>query len=121
LIGAAAVSDYRAAAPSPRKHKRTAESWSIELVPNPDILAELGRAKGRRIHVGFALESERLLEGARRKLEEKNLDWIVCNSPEAIGAEAADFTILGRDGSRRDLGRLRKEELAAVILDLVEA
>ncbi|MEM7235825.1 MAG: phosphopantothenoylcysteine decarboxylase, partial [Planctomycetota bacterium] len=89
VIGAAAVSDFRPANPSDRKRKRSRaddERWSLELVPNPDVLKSLGYFKQSRIHVGFALETESLIDNARRKLEEKNLDWIVANSPDAIDA-----------------------------------
>ena len=98
LIGAAAVSDFRPARQQQRKWKRerTDGPLTIELVPNPDILLELGRDKGGRIHVGFALETEDLVENARRKFREKSLDWIVVNAPSAIAAEQSFYQILAR-------------------------
>lgn len=117
VIGAAAVSDYRPSKFLRSKRKRIQSRWILELVPTPDVLAELGKLKGRRIHVGFALESEDLLENSTRKLQEKNLDLIVANSPEAIGAHEGRYHLLLRDGSVRDLGRLAKTELARVVID----
>ena len=122
LVGAAAVSDYRPAKPRDAKRKRQG-MWTIELRPTEDILAALAADKqkrpGRR-HVGFALESTDLEVNARSKLEQKGLDWIVGNAPSAIGAEAAEYLILGADGSRTPLARRTKDELAEIVLDLID-
>ena len=59
--------------------KKTAARLSLELDPTPDILAELGRKKGDRLLVGFAAETDNLVEEARRKLESKNCDMVVAN------------------------------------------
>lgn len=120
LVGVAAVSDYRPAERRDRKLRRSDGGWRLDLVPNPDILAELGRRKGRRVHIGFALETEEPIASGRRKLRAKNLDWIICNAPEAIGAERSTYDLLGAGSARHDLGVLSKGELARVILDLVE-
>lgn len=117
VIGAAAVSDYRPARFSPAKRRRGDGAWILELVPTPDILGELGRAKGDRIHAGFALESEDLVENARRKLREKNLDLIVANPVEAIGSAESRYHLVSADGSVRELGRLSKVELARAVVD----
>ncbi len=121
VIGAAAVSDYRPSKPLRAKRRRSQSRWILELVPTPDVLAELGKLKGRRVHVGFALESEDLLENSSRKLHEKNLDIIVANSLEAIGADAGRYYLLLRDGTVRDLGRIAKTELARLLIDEVAA
>ena len=85
IIKAAAVADYhRVNAPS-HKVKKTAARLSLELDPTPDILAELGRRKGDRLLVGFAAETENLVEEARRKLESKNCDMVVANLVSAEG------------------------------------
>ncbi len=85
IIKAAAVADYhRVNAPS-NKVKKTAARLSLELDPTPDILAELGRKKGDRLLVGFAAETENLVEEARRKLESKNCDMVVANLVSAEG------------------------------------
>jgi len=118
LVGAAAVSDYRPRQPMERKRKRNPreDGWSLELVPTVDILAELAPKKGARIHAGFALETENGLAGGRIKLESKNLDWLVVNGPEAIGAEGSCYLLVGREGAVVDLGPLSKVELAVKLV-----
>lgn len=117
VIGAAAVSDFRPARFSPAKRPRGDGAWMLELVPTPDILAALGPLKGDRIHAGFALESEDLVENARRKLREKNLDLIVANPVEAVGSSESRYHLISADGSVRELGRLTKLELARALVD----
>jgi phosphopantothenoylcysteine decarboxylase / phosphopantothenate---cysteine ligase len=121
VIGAAAVSDFRPRETLESKRRREGEGWRIELVPTEDILAALGKEKGSRIHAGFALETEDFLENAARKLRAKSLDWIVMNSPDAIGRSRNHYVILGADGTSRDLGILTKVELAAEVLGRIEA
>jgi phosphopantothenoylcysteine decarboxylase/phosphopantothenate--cysteine ligase len=80
VIKAAAVSDYRCADPGQQKIKRQKrEQLQLELVRNPDILSEVAARKGSRTVVGFAAETEQVLEYARRKLVEKGCDLIVAN------------------------------------------
>lgn len=83
----AAVADYRPATVAPEKIKKSDGELSLRLIRNPDIAAELGQRKrpGQYL-VGFALETENGLENARGKLERKNLDLIVLNSPRVPGA-----------------------------------
>ena len=122
VIGAAAVCDFRPRAPETSKRAR-AGAWTLELVPNPDILAELGRTKGGRIHAGFALETAagaEAMDRARAKLASKALDWIVLNGPEALGAETGRYVLIGRQVPPQDLGLLPKEELARRLLAAVE-
>jgi phosphopantothenoylcysteine decarboxylase/phosphopantothenate--cysteine ligase len=124
LIGAAAVCDYRPAAPLAEKRRRDASTWTLELIANPDVLATLGRVKGSRVHVGFALETGPLAGAharAREKLAEKNLDWIVLNAAETIGGDRGAYWLLARDGSDRALGERTKEELARHLVPLVTA
>jgi phosphopantothenoylcysteine decarboxylase/phosphopantothenate--cysteine ligase len=119
LIGAAAVCDFRPRAPLASKRAREGGSWNIELVPNPDILAALGKRKGERIHAGFALETgaaAQAIARARAKLEAKNLDWIVLNPAESIGAESSRFRLLPRSGQDVELGVCSKEDLARELL-----
>jgi phosphopantothenoylcysteine decarboxylase/phosphopantothenate--cysteine ligase len=123
LIGAAAVSDFRPAAPLESKRSRDRGGWTLELVPNPDILAELGARKGTRLHAGFALQVERgaaVIEKARQKLLAKNLDWIVANGPEALGGEDGAYVLLGRTSPPEDLGRIGKADLARRLITVVE-
>jgi phosphopantothenoylcysteine decarboxylase/phosphopantothenate--cysteine ligase len=121
VIGAAAVSDFRPRATSARKRKRGAGPWLVELVPTEDILAALARRKRGRVHAGFALEVEDGEANALRKLREKNLDWLVLNGPEAIGAARSRFILLGKDGARVELGILSKRGLASALLDAIES
>ncbi len=123
VIKAAAVSDYRLSKPSTSKLKKSEESHTLELVPNPDILKEIGAQKGARIVVGFAAETGDLLRQAGGKLKEKNLDLIVVND---IGAEGAGFShdtnvvsILDLDGGVEELPLLPKRQVARRILDRV--
>ena len=120
LISAAAVSDFRPAAFQSSKRKRGAGDLELKLEPTEDILAILGQQKTAKIHAGFALETEAHLDNARRKLETKNLDWIVVNDAEAIGREASDYHILGADGTTHALGLISKRELASSLLDHIE-
>ena len=77
----------RAASPSRSSRKRR-RALSLELDPTPDILAELGRKKGDRLLIGFAAETENLIEEARRKLETKNCDMVVAN---LVGSDGTGF------------------------------
>lgn len=122
LFAVAAVADFRPAAESPRKLKRSAgEGRTLELVPNPDVLATLAACKGARLVVGFALESEPGEAEARRKLTAKHLDFVCLNGPEAQGATASALRVLGRDGSATTLGPAGKAELAEALCGLVLA
>lgn len=120
LVMAAAVGDYRPRERTSGKRKKT-QNLTLELVATPDVLASVGDSRGGRIHVGFAVESENGPENARRKLDSKQLDMIVLNSPESFGADKAVFTLLYSDGRQRPLGRVSKAALAALILDEAEA
>ncbi|MBI1920446.1 MAG: bifunctional phosphopantothenoylcysteine decarboxylase/phosphopantothenate--cysteine ligase CoaBC [Geobacter sp.] len=123
IIKAAAVADYRPAVRQELKIKKNDAPLSIELVKNPDILAELGKIKGERILVGFAAETETLLEHARKKLTEKNLDMVLANDVTQAGAGFnADTNIaklLFRDGRVEDLPLMGKEVMADILLDRV--
>ena len=123
VIMTAAVADYRAETVSPDKIKKKSDQLTIELVKNPDIAQELGSRKTHQILVGFAAETSDLLNHARQKLVDKNLDLIVAND---ILAEGAGFdgdtnvvTLLNRDGKQEQLPLLSKREIADIILDRV--
>jgi phosphopantothenoylcysteine decarboxylase/phosphopantothenate--cysteine ligase len=126
IIKAAAVADYRPAEPARQKIKKgEAEALNLRLEKNPDILAELGRMKGERFLVGFAAETADLLENARKKLEEKNLDLIVANDVTQTGAgfdvDTNIVRLLFRDGTLEDLPQLSKDEVAHRLLDRIAA
>ncbi len=117
LIMAAAVADYRPKVVHPDKIRRSPQVLHLELEPTADILAEAGKHKGRRVLVGFALETAADgLTSAREKLEAKNLDLVVLNQAnEAIGAETNRVTLVDREGDRA-LPVLPKAEVARVII-----
>ncbi|ARA93833.1 phosphopantothenoylcysteine decarboxylase [Rhodothermaceae bacterium RA] len=126
VIGAAAVSDFAPEAVSPSKIKKTGAEMVLRLRPTPDILAALGREKRPgQVLVGFALETDDGPANARRKLEAKNLDWIVLNDPKEPGAGFGPgtnrVTLLARDGTVEDLPRMPKRAVAEAILERVMA
>jgi phosphopantothenoylcysteine decarboxylase/phosphopantothenate--cysteine ligase len=125
VIAAAAVSDYRPSSASRSKIKKGEGPVRLELVRTPDILAGLGQAKGARVLVGFAAETEDLVANARKKLEAKSLDLVVANDVTAAGAGFGGDTnavvLLRRDGSRVDVPLSSKREVAERILDEVVA
>lgn len=121
LVMAAAVGDYRPVRRVAGKIKKTSDTLLLELVRTPDILAEIGRKKGARLLIGFALEAADGERNALAKLRSKNLDYVILNSPAAFGAEAADAVLLGRDGSRSPLPGASKSDIARKILEIVKA
>jgi phosphopantothenoylcysteine decarboxylase / phosphopantothenate---cysteine ligase len=124
LIMAAAVADYRPRLAADQKIKKQDTDLTIELEPTVDILAETARlAHPGLVRVGFAAESEHLLENARGKLERKRLDLIVANDISLPGSGFASpdnkVTILGRDDFELDLPLQSKTDVAHAILDQV--
>jgi phosphopantothenoylcysteine decarboxylase/phosphopantothenate--cysteine ligase len=123
VIKAAAVADYRPAEVAPQKIKKKEGPLTIKLVRNPDIISEIGRQKGNRILVGFAMESENLIDNAKGKLLAKNLDMIVANDLTQEGAGFQTDTniikILDRDGGMEELPIMDKADVANRILDRI--
>ena len=119
---AAAVSDYVPVA-STSKIKRNGGPRALTLEEGPDILAELGRVRGREVLVGFAAETDDVVRNARKKLSAKNVDFIVANdvSRPGVGLESDRnaVTILSRDGSSVDVPEGPKSGVAEAILDRV--
>jgi phosphopantothenoylcysteine decarboxylase / phosphopantothenate---cysteine ligase len=122
-VFAAAVADYRPADVASQKIKKTAGEMTLRLEPNPDILATLARKKGNRLIVGFAAETGKVAENARKKLAEKNADLIVANDVTAKGAgfdvDTNIVTLFARDGRDLPLPKMTKREVAHRILDEV--
>ena len=122
-IFAAAVADYRPAKSFDQKIKREKEALTISLEPNTDILATVAKNKGNRLVVGFAAETERVAENARKKLTAKNADIVVANDVTAEGAgfdvDTNVVTLFSRDGRDLALPRMSKTEVAQRILDEV--
>lgn len=125
VIKAAAVSDHGPAEISRHKVKKTGRAIDLELTPRPDILQRLGREKKDQLLVGFAAETQHLVENARTKIEAKNLDFIVANDVAQEGAGFGTDTnivkILSRQGQVHELPLLSKEEVAEIIFDRVLA
>jgi len=123
VIKAAAVSDYRPRVVSEKKLKKGEPYLSLELERTIDILGEIGKKKGNRILVGFAAETNDLVKNGRKKLLEKNLDFIVVNdvtrSDAGFGVDTNQVKILHSSGETTDLPLRSKEEVAEKILDEV--
>lgn len=128
VIMAAAVADFRPTTRDERKIKKEAlgpdAGLSLDLVRNPDILADLCREKGHRVVVGFAAESHDVLESARRKLARKGCDLLVANdiSREDSGfdSDSNAVSLVWRGGEVEELPLLPKAEVAKRLLDHVE-
>ncbi|MFO7900011.1 MAG: phosphopantothenoylcysteine decarboxylase [Planctomycetota bacterium] len=120
VVMAAAVADYRPAERVAGKIRKGPAERTLRLAPTPDIAAEIGRDKGGRVHVGFALEAANARANARRKLREKNFDLIVLNSPAAIGADRTDVELLFASGEAEPLAAATKDRIAGRIIAGVE-
>lgn len=129
LIMAAAVADFRPADPAGQKIKREGGLPEIQLENTPDILQAVARYKSDtgypRVTVGFAAESQALLENARKKLEKKSLDLIVANDISASDTGfAVDFnrvTLLDAQGGVEHLPRMSKTDVAEIVMQRVVA
>jgi phosphopantothenoylcysteine decarboxylase/phosphopantothenate--cysteine ligase len=121
LVMAAAVADYRPAAVHANKIKRSEGRVTLDLEPTADILTGLGRAKLHAVVVGFAAETNRLVENAREKLQRKGADMIVANDVTQEGAgfdtDTNIVTLVLRDGRDVPLPKMSKREVADKILD----
>ncbi len=123
IIKSAAVADYHVASVPSQKVKKTAAKVSIDLDPTPDILAECGQKKGDRILIGFAAETQNMVEEAKRKMKSKNCDMVVGNlvSQQGIGFESDqnEVTLVLRTGEVERIAQAPKREIADRILDQV--
>lgn len=121
VVMAAAVADYAPASRHATKMKKQGDTLTIELQPTRDILAEIGRRTGSRFVIGFAAETDNVIENATSKLQRKNLDLIVANdvsgTETGFDSEYNAATLLSRDGGVVELPRMTKREMAERILD----
>lgn len=121
VIMAAAVADYMPKKAASEKMKKGAASLSLELAKTEDILAEIGKKKGKRLLIGFAAETGNLVANAKKKLKEKNLDLIVANNVNEPGAgfgvDTNIVTIIDKKGNAQELPKMTKEEVAWRVLD----
>jgi phosphopantothenoylcysteine decarboxylase/phosphopantothenate--cysteine ligase len=122
VVKAAAVADYRPASILGHKVKKGSPEETLRLIATEDILAVLGRLRGRQVLVGFAAETENLLENASDKLRRKNLDLIVANDVSAgvFGEETATVHVLGSSGSEEIIEHATKLAIAHRVLDAAE-
>lgn len=119
---AAAVADYRPATVAEQKIKKSEDEFTLTLTKNPDIAKDLGsRKEVGQLLVGFALETNNGLENAQGKLEKKNLDFIVLNSPSdegtGFGHDTNRITILARNTKPKEFELKSKKAIAQDIVN----
>lgn len=121
VVKAAAVADYRPKVFADQKMKKDGSNLQIELIPNPDILAELGKIKSKQVLVGFAAETEKLIEHAQAKMHRKNVDMLVANDVTKPGAGFGSPTnivsFLFPDGRKIDLPQMSKFDVGRKLVD----
>jgi len=125
VIQSAAVADYKPKQYSTQKIKKTDGDLCIALERNNDIAYEIGKIKGHTVLVGFAAETDNVIEHAMRKIRKKNFDFIVANDVTKAGAgfntDTNIITIIDAQGNAHEYPQLRKTEAADIILDAVAA
>ncbi len=123
IIKSAAVADYKPKIYSNKKIKKSDDDLCIELTRNKDIAFEVGKLKKDKILVGFAAETNDLIENATKKVRSKNLDFIVANDLTKEGAGFSVDTnivkIIDKSGSIEEFPKMKKEEVADIILDKI--
>jgi phosphopantothenoylcysteine decarboxylase/phosphopantothenate--cysteine ligase len=125
LIMAAAVADWRPREYAPHKLKKGAETMSIDLVPTVDILRALrdDEAANGVYVVGFAAETENMIDNARAKLAAKHLDLVIVNDVSradiGMGADDNEVTVIGRDGTLVTIVRAPKSVIAEAIVRII--
>ncbi|MDI6689629.1 MAG: bifunctional phosphopantothenoylcysteine decarboxylase/phosphopantothenate--cysteine ligase CoaBC [Actinomycetota bacterium] len=121
VIKTAAVTDFRPTVFHPHKIKRDRQRITLELEGNPDILEELGKRKRNQILIGFAAESENLVENAKQKLKKKNLDFIVANDITKVGSgfeeDVNEVIIIDAEGKVESFPPLFKGKIAEMVID----
>lgn len=120
IIMTAAVADYRPKTKQTQKIKKVEGDLTLELTRNPDILFEVGKVKAHQVLIGFAAETEHVLEHAAAKLRKKNLDMIVANDVTVKGAgfgsDTNVVTFITSDGEQTAFDQMEKSEVAKAIL-----
>ncbi|MCM1991058.1 bifunctional phosphopantothenoylcysteine decarboxylase/phosphopantothenate--cysteine ligase CoaBC [Oceanirhabdus seepicola] len=123
IIKSAAVSDYKPREYSTQKIKKSEDTLTIEFEKDRDILKELGRRKKHQILIGFAAESEDLINNAEKKIEKKNLDYIIVNdiSREDIGFKSNEneAVLISKNKKCTELGKCTKREMAFKIFECI--
>jgi phosphopantothenoylcysteine decarboxylase/phosphopantothenate--cysteine ligase len=123
IIMAAAVADYKPKNISSSKIKKSDEDLYLELERTEDILCKIGNMKDKRIVVGFAAETDNLVENAKTKIEKKNLDAIVLNDVKENGAgfgtDTNTIKIIKRNGEITDFPNMSKVNAAFNIMNMI--
>ena len=125
IIKSAAVADYKPKTYSDKKIKKNDDDLVIKLDRNKDIAYELGKIKKDKILVGFAAETNDIIENAKGKIQKKNFDFIVANDLTEEGAGFGTDTnivkIIDKEGNINKYPQMKKDEVANVILDKVKS
>jgi phosphopantothenoylcysteine decarboxylase/phosphopantothenate--cysteine ligase len=121
-IMSAAVADFKPSITATEKVKRGKDNMQIDLTPNKDIAAELGKLKkAKQLLVGFALETNDEIKNAKKKIQNKNLDFIVLNSLQEKGAgfgvDTNKISIIDRSGNTKNFELKSKKEVAVDIVN----
>jgi phosphopantothenoylcysteine decarboxylase/phosphopantothenate--cysteine ligase len=120
-IGAAAISDYRPQTAMTQKIKKSADTFTLEMVKSPDLLASIAALEDGPFTVGFAAETEKLEQYATDKLNRKKLDMIVANlvgEKLCFDADDNEVVVLWQNG-RRQIPRASKPELARILIEVI--
>ena len=124
VIKSAAVADYKPKNYSNKKIKKSDDDLVIELDRNKDIAQEIGKIKNNKILVGFAAETNDLIENASLKIKKKNLDFIVANDltkeVAGLGVDTNIVKIIDKEGNITEYPKMKKEEVANIILDKIK-
>jgi phosphopantothenoylcysteine decarboxylase/phosphopantothenate--cysteine ligase len=125
VIMAAAVADFRPAVFSARKLKKSLKKeWALRLARNPDILSGLAKKKGRKIIVGFGLETDDRIKNAEDKMKAKNMDIIVANKAgrgaDPFGCGRKDAAIISRAGGFLAVKGASKRKISHILLDKID-
>ena len=124
VIKSAAVADYKPKHYSNKKIKKSEDDLFIELDRNRDIAQDIGKIKEDKILVGFAAETNNLIENASVKIKKKNLDFIVANDltkeGAGFGVDTNIVKIIDKEGNITEYPKMKKEEVANVILDKIK-
>ena len=124
LVMTAAVSDYRPVRKAEQKLHKSKPTISLELERNPDIIREINRIHTNQVIIGFAAETENMIESATRKMQEKAMDMILANKVggknTGFGSQFIKVTALFRDGRQEIMGKITKQALAKFIVQQAE-
>ena len=124
VIKSAAVADYKPKNYSNKKIKKSDDDLVIELERNKDIAQEIGKIKNNKILVGFAAETNDLIENASLKIKKKNIDFIVANDltkeGAGFGVDTNIVKIIDKEGNITEYPKMKKEEVANIILDKIK-